>query len=229
VLLFKLFGGDGSPDRPLLLRGELATAGEANSHAFLGRQGEQVYLDVQECTSDGTLTWTLTAPDKEALFKDESLCIGGSVYDKGLVTLPQKGDYQLTVRGDAAGTYQLKLWSVPAPQDSSLEIGGIVKQDRPAKGAGNIESPGAQDHYTFPAGEGQEVYLDVQECTSDSTLTWTLTAPDGEALFKDESLCIRGSLFDKGLVTLPQKGDYQLTVQGSGDATGTYRVKIQSR
>jgi len=50
-------------------------------------------------------------------------------------------------------------------------IGGIVKQDRPAKGAGNIESPGAQDQYTFHAGEGQEVYLDVQECTSNGTLT----------------------------------------------------------
>jgi hypothetical protein len=77
-------------------------------------------------------------------------------------------------------------------------IGGIVKQDRPAKGAGNIESPGAQDQYTFHAGEGQEVYLDVQECTSDGTLTWTLPRPDEQAVFKDESLCIRGSLYDKG-------------------------------
>ena len=34
---------------------------------------------------------------------------------------------------------------------------------------------------------------------------------------------------DKGLLTLQQKGDYQLTVQGGGDATGTYRIKIQSR
>jgi TIR domain len=229
VLLFKLFGGDGSPDRPLLLRGELATAGEANSHAFLGRQGEQVYLDVQECTSDGTLTWTLTAPDKEALFKDESLCIRGSLFDKGLVTLPQKGDYQLTVRGDATGTYHLKLWSVPAAQQFHVQIGDVVKQDRPAKGAGNIESPGAQDQYTFPAPQGQQVYLHVQECASDSTLTWRLLGPDEEAVFEDESFCIRGSLFDKGLLTLQQKGDYQLTVQGSGDATGTYRIKIQSR
>jgi hypothetical protein len=61
VLFFKLFGGDEPPDRPLSLRGELATAGAANSHALLGRQGEQLYLDVQECTSDGTLTWTLSA------------------------------------------------------------------------------------------------------------------------------------------------------------------------
>jgi hypothetical protein len=48
-------------------------------------------------------------------------------------------------------------------------------------------------------------------------------------VFEGKSLCIRGSLFDKGLLTLQQKGDHQLTVQGSGDATGTYRVKIQSR
>jgi hypothetical protein len=91
--------------------GEIATAGAVNSYAFAGRQGQQVYLDVQECTSDGTLSWALTAPDEEAVFKDESLCISGSTYDKGLVTLPQAGCYQLTVHGsdDATGTYHLKI------------------------------------------------------------------------------------------------------------------------
>jgi hypothetical protein len=69
----------------------------------------------------------------------------------------------------------------------------------------------------------------VQECTSDGTLTWTLPRPDEQAVFKDESLCIRGSLYDKGLLTLPREGDYRLTVHGSGDATGTYHVKLQSR
>jgi TIR domain len=228
VLLFKLFGGDEPPDRPLSVRGELATAGAVNSYPFPGRQGEQVYLDVQECASDGTLTWTLTAPDKEALFKDESLCIRGSVYDKGLLILPQKGNYQLTVRGDAAGSYRLQLWSVPAAQQFRVEIGDVIKQDRPTKGAGNIESPGAQDQYTFPAGEGQEVYLDVQECASDSSLTWKLLDADEQVVFEEESLCIRGSVYDKGLVTLPQKGDYQLTVQGSGDAAGSYHLKLWS-
>jgi hypothetical protein len=188
---------------------------------------------VQECTSDGTLTWTLIAPapNEQVVFEGKSLCIRGSLFDKGLVTLPQKGDYQLTVQGsgDATGTYHLKLWSVPAAQQFHVQIGDVVKQDRPAKGAGNIESPGAQDQYTFPAPQGQQVYLHVQECASDSTLTWRLLGPDEEAVFEDESFCIRGSLFDKGLLTLQQKGDYQLTVQGSGDATGTYRIKIQSR
>src|SRR6266508_465733 len=115
VLLLKLFGGGEPPDRPLSVRGELSTAGAVNSYPFTGRQGEQVYLDVQECASDGTLTWTLTtpAPDEEALFKEESLCIRGSLYDKGLLTLPQEGSYKLTVQGygDATGTYRVKLQS----------------------------------------------------------------------------------------------------------------------
>jgi hypothetical protein len=113
VLLFKLFGSGEPPDRPMSVRGELSTAGAVNSYPFTARQGEQVYLDVQECASDGTLTWTLAAPDEEALFKEESLCIRGSTYDKGLVTLPQEGTYQLTVQGsgDATGTYHLKIQS----------------------------------------------------------------------------------------------------------------------
>src|SRR6266511_5087092 len=190
VLLLKLFGGGEPPDRPLSVRGELSTAGAVNSYPFTGRQGEQVYLDVQECASDGTLTWTLTtpAPDEEALFKEESLCIRGSLYDKGLLTLPQEGSYKLTVQGygDATGTYRLRLWSVPAAQQGRVEIGDVIKQDRPDKGAGNIESPGAQDQYAFTGRQGEQVYLDVQECASDGTLTWTLTtpAPDEEALFK---------------------------------------------
>jgi hypothetical protein len=94
---------------------------------------------------------------------------------------------------------------------------------------GNIESPGAQDRYSFTARKGQQVYLEVQECASGGSLVWTLLAPDDEAVFKDESLCISGSTYDQGVLTLPQAGRYQLIVNGSDDAKGTYRVKIQSR
>jgi hypothetical protein len=93
---------------------------------------------------------------------------------------------------------------------------------------GNIESPGVQDQYTFTARKDQQVYLDAKECASGGNLLWTLLGPDDEAAFKDEVLCSTDSPYDQ-TKTLPQDGTYQLTVSGSDDATGTYRVKIQSR
>jgi hypothetical protein len=145
--------------------------------------------------------------------------------------LPQAGSYTLTVSGSdaATGTYRVTLWPVPAPQQFSVAIGDTIAPDRPRRGAGNIEKPGAQDNYTFTASAGQRVNLDVRECASNGTLVWTLLRPDDEPLFEDESMCSGGSPSDQEEVTLPQAGSYRLIVSGSEAATGTYRVKIQSR
>ena len=63
---------------------------------------------------------------------------------------------------------------------------------------------------------------------STGTLVWTLLQPDDEPLFENESLCSGDSPSDKE-ATLPQAGSYRLIVSGSEAATGTYRIKIQSR
>jgi len=107
-------------------------------------------------------------------------------------------------------------------------IGNDIAPDRPAKGAGSIESPGVQDRYTLTGRQGQQVYLDAQECGG-GELDWSLTAPDGEPVFKDESLCGITGPHDRGVLSLPQTGRYQLTVRGSGDDAGTYRVRLQNR
>jgi len=85
-----------------------------------------------------------------------------------------------------------------------------------------------QDRYTASGRKGQQVYLDAKECAATGNLLWTLLGPDDEAVFEDEAVCSTTSAYDQ-TVTLPQDGSYQLTVKGDDDATGTYRVKIQSR
>lgn len=136
----------------------------------------------------------------------------------------------MIVRGSdaATGTYRVTLWSVPAPQQFSLAIGDPIAPDQPAKGAGDIEAPAAQDTYAFTADKGQRITLDVRECASSGTLVWTLLRPDDEAVFQDETLC-SGDTPSNEEVTLPQAGDYRLIVSSSGAATGTYRIKIQGR
>src|SRR5207237_1290126 len=57
------------------------------------------------------------------------------------------GTYVLTVSGSAAntGTYAFTLWAVPDPQSFPINVGDTVSNGNPGAGAGNIESPWAQD------------------------------------------------------------------------------------
>jgi hypothetical protein len=136
--------------------------------------------------------WTLLRPDDEPVFQDQTVCDANSPSDQ-TVTLPQDGAYQLTVKGrdDTTGTYRVTLWPVPAPQQFSPAIGDTIAAGRPGRGAGNIESPGAQDRYTFTASKGQRIYLEVRECASSGTLVWTLLRPDDEPVFQRRDPVLR--------------------------------------
>jgi hypothetical protein len=210
--------------------GNIESPGAEDDYTFTADKGQRVYLDVRECTSPGTLVWTMLRPDEEPVFQNENLCSGDTPGDQEDVTLPQAGSYRLKVSGyDAAtGTYRVTLWPVPAAQTFSLAIGDTIAPDRPRPGAGNIEQPRAQDSYSFSSNAGQRVNLDARECTSNGILVWTLLQPDDEPLFKNESLCSGNSPSGKE-VTFPQAGSYRLIVSGSEASTGTYRIKIQSR
>jgi hypothetical protein len=212
----------------LVVRGSIESPGAQDRYSFTAGQGQQVYLEVKECPSSGYLLGTLLRPDEEPVFKEESLCSTGSSSDQ-TVTLPQAGTYQLTVKGDqdATGAYSMTLWPVPSPQQFSLKLGDSIIPDRnqPGRGAGNIESPAAQDSYSFTASKGQQVFFDARECTANGTLAWTLLRPDDEPVFENETLCDTNSPSDLTR-TLPQAGSYRLIVSGSHAATGTYRVTL---
>jgi len=71
VLLFLLIPG-GEPRNPLLsVRGEIKTAGAVNRYTFTARNGQEVFLDVQECVG-GSLLWTLLAPNDQT-FGNEAI------------------------------------------------------------------------------------------------------------------------------------------------------------
>jgi hypothetical protein len=239
VLLILFMSGDGGsggepsnslPGSLLSVSGSIESPGAQDSYTFTASTGQEVLFDARECASSGLLVWSLRRPDDELVFEDQTVCDGDSPSDLTR-KLPQAGSYTLSVSGSdaATGTYRVTLWPVPAPQQFSLAIGDTIAAGRPGPGAGNIESPGAQDSYTFTADKGQQVYLDVRECDSGGTLVWSLLRPDEEPVFENENLCSGGSPSDQEEVTLPQAGSYRLIVSGSEAATGTYRVKIQSR
>ena len=99
-----------------------------------------------------------------------------------------------------------------------ITYGDTVSNGVPAAGAGNIETGGAQDVYTFDGTAGDDAIFDAMVGGA-GTFRWVLTAPDGTALFT-------GFFTDRRLL-LPQTGTYSLTVSGgTATTTGTYSFSL---
>jgi hypothetical protein len=174
------------------------------------------------------VNWKLTAPDGTVLFDRIFNCCGGS--DPGVVTLPLAGTYTVTVgddQEDDAGIYSFKLWNVPPPQQFAISIGDTISNGVPGAGAGNIESPGVKDIYTFSGAAGQQVFFDIVAVANELTfVNWKLTAPDGTVLFDRIFNCCGGS--DPGVVTLPLAGIYTITAGDDSDnGVGTYSFQVR--
>jgi hypothetical protein len=106
----------------------------------------------------------------------------------------------------------------------------VVTNGVPAVGAGNIETPGARDVYTFNASPGQAVHFDAQ--SGDNCvlpLKWRCVDATGVVLF-DQLFGAIGPCGpgDPGTLTLTNGGTYVITVYGVEDGTGTYQFQIRN-
>jgi hypothetical protein len=167
------------------------------------------------------INWKLTDADGTEVF---NACFGCS--EPGVRALTKGGTYTLTVGNDknaATGTYQIQLIDVPPPNQFSIKIGDQIKEDVPRPGAGIIESPGAQDIYTFEAPPRQKVYFRAWEHSAGmSYIKWQLTDSAGMAVFETCLGC-----GEPGVQTLTRGGSYSLAVgHESNPATGTYRLQL---
>ena len=211
--------------------GNIETPGVEDIYTFTAARGQRVYFQEQSGDSCATgIYWRCQDATGTVLF-DEQLANHGfcGVHDPGAMTLTNGGVYTLTVYGQASatGTYQFEVWNV-TNQSFTLEIGQAVTNGVPASGAGNIETPGVEDIYSFTAARGQVVYF--QEQSGDSCATgiyWRCQDATGTVLF-DEQLANHGfcGVHDPGIITLTNGGAYTLTVYGQASATGTYQFEV---
>ena len=118
--------------------------------------------------------------------------------------------------------------STPLTERFTLTLGQVVTNNVPSSGAGNLESAGASDEYTFNATAGQTVYFDAltgNPC--DPKLRWKCVGPTNQVLFDQwfaaTPACGNG---DPGSVVLTAAGTYIVTVYGSGTATGAYAFNV---
>jgi hypothetical protein len=130
-------------------------------------------------------------------------------------------------RDAGTGTYGFTLWNVPPPDTFTVAIGDTVSNGVPGPGAGNIETPGVKDLYTFNATAGQRVYFALSGVAPAlASVNWKLTAPDGAVIFDRILNCCGGA--DAGEFTLEQTGVYTITVGDDRDAgTGTYSFELR--
>ncbi len=104
----------------------------------------------------------------------------------------------------------------------NIEIGDAVSPDNPAVGAGKIESPGAEDIYTFSGTAGQIVSLTMHNFSDVGSLHWELKDPDGAKVLGKCLACGGGSS-----ITLPADGEYSIVIGNrTSDAFGTYQFDL---
>ena len=119
------------------------------------------------------------------------------------------GVYTLSVEApkDATATYSYSLLSVPPDQTFAISIGDTVDAST-GTGAGNIESWGAKDVYSFSASAGDDLAVVGQDCTdATSILRWTLYLGDEE---QTEGALSCGPSSDT--VQITQDGSYRIEV-----------------
>ena len=206
--------------------GVIEAPGSKDIYTFSADPGQEIYVHViEQSTTNDNILFYMT---------DD---LGTNVYssclecgDPGVITLDRGGDYTMTVGNDdpenaGYGTYRIKLWDVPAPEEFEISFDEQVSRDEPGDGAGYIESPGAMDVYTFDAEPGQYAYFQVNKPpqTGDS-INWRVTDVADNVLF---DTCLQCG--DPGLQTLEVGGTYTVAVGSTNShAIGAYEFKIWS-
>ena len=191
--------------------GNLETVASQDVYTFTAPGGD-LYLDFRGCAPG--LTWQLRSHGTAGAV------ILGYCFDSPLAGVAA-GDYDLTVSTDAtqAGTYAFQLFSTPvAPQDFPVQLPLTVDDQRPAAGAGNLETKQSVDRYAFTVAAPAPLYIDTQSCLDPNTLAWRLVrVSDGTTV--DSGTCV-----DRQTATLPV-GDYRLDVSSSGEGVGPYQLQ----
>ena len=102
-------------------------------------------------------------------------------------------------------------------------MGDAVSAGVPGPGAGSIESPGAQDMYTFTVKPGERVYFQVKE--SNVNVHWRVVDEVDKVIF---DTCL--GCGDPGVQTLTRGGTYTITVGSDrSPATGTYQFQLNAQ
>ena len=208
---------DDAPDQLIGMGSrEIETPGAEHLYTVDVEAGQTIYFDGIE--SDWNIKWNIYTQDEETLV--------GLDYDVGrdleAFTFETAGTYTIRIWGhrDAVGLYSYQLWNVPAFDEPALIRPDDAHEQLLGTGAGEIESPGVEDLYTFEAETGQTIYFDGVE--SDWNIKWNVYGQEGENLIGLDYDVSR----DLEAITFEAGGEYTLRVWGHMDAVGIYTFQL---
>ncbi len=205
--------------------GVIESPGAEDVYKFSASPRQRVYFRIwEQSTGMSYINWKLVDENDLEVF---NTCLGCS--EPGVQPLLKGGTYTLTVgnhKNPSTGTYHAQLYNVPPPNQFAIKIGDKIKVGIPGAGAGVIETPGAEDVYTFTAEPGQKVSFRLLEHSKGTDyLDWRLADDNGMELFNQ---CLGCS--EPGVQTLTKGGTYILTVGNlRNPATGDYAFELATR
>ncbi len=203
--------------------GKISVAGELDNWTFYGRAGMAVtvVVDPGSGVAGGpvapNLQWVqvqLLDPSGQTVLATTSNTVAGALADLADVTLPTDGTYTIAINAPSShvsstGNYVVTAYDV-TPSVDPLQINQVT--------TGTLNGPYATHQWTFTATANTQVQFDLL-AQSASGLSFSLTGPDGYTAFT-------GLTGDSSLTTLPTSGTYTLTVQGTGNAVGSFAFKV---
>ncbi|MEM7131454.1 MAG: hypothetical protein AAF702_34385 [Chloroflexota bacterium] len=201
-----------------VISASIDSADEINRYTFTARGDQTIFLDTDGF--DGFTGIRLTLRDsRERTIYDDWIH-----WEPGILTLERGGTYELVVGDgdDEPHPYQIQVWDVPLPDEFDIAIGDVISSSVQGVGAGNIESPGVKDIYTFTAVEGQKVQLVSLLPPGFNSIFWRIEDASGTRLDEDNIHA------DSGVLTL-SAGTYRLIVGNDQHETvGRYAFQLKN-
>jgi hypothetical protein len=205
--------------------GFIESPGRKDIYHFSATTGQSVYFQITK-PAQHDMYWLLYNPANKKI--SEILMLGSpATHDPGVVNIESDGEYTIIVGTDnhpSVGTYSFNIWDVPKPDTFAISIGEEISNGVPGPGAGNIESPGVKDIYTFDAKAGQTVYFQITKAPQSNELWWKLYDQMDQKV--DETILLGAATHDPGNITLELGGTYTIVVGNDGKpSVGTYGFK----
>src|SRR5262249_32158248 len=208
---------------PIVLGNPISGTLPSGNHSALyqlnAQAGDQVALH-RQALSSGNPYWRLIDP------------YGGVTYaaffaNSSTLTLPVSGTYTLLFEGQISANgaidYTFNVSSqghvtIAPPTGTTLTLGTLT--------SGAISTAGQQNNYIFTISNPTNLYFD--SLTNNSSLNWSLIGPTNTptSLLVNQRSFTSSDANDFGssdpVLSLTVPGTYQLRVQGSGSAAGSY-------
>ncbi|MBL8814930.1 MAG: cadherin repeat domain-containing protein, partial [Planctomyces sp.] len=195
-----------------MVTGTLDPANSKNMYKFDVVAGDRLYLN--SLTDSGNAGWYLIDPLGRNV---TSYWLTGD-QEPAQLTLP--GTYTLVISGwyEDTGTFEYAFNVQPAVTTSEpLTVGAVV--------SGAITNAGDTNEHTFNLATDSQLWFDG--LSTSSGISWSLKGPSGtvvdsRGINDDGGVWWSGTNLALNLV----KGEYTLTVDGSGDSTGGYSFRL---